>query len=128
MARPTKRPMMNIAPELLASLPKMRGPGKLNTVADLQVEWARTHRAFWRRQISQDAYSATMYGLQTGTMITRTRDELAHAREELERLAGIERELAQIKGTQPRTEYLPAAYRDEPTHPVIANASDETKQ
>ncbi len=93
--------MPQISAELLAKLPASAQPGPLDTVEDLQREWQRVHRAYWRKQITPDEYSGSMYGLQTGTMITRTRDELCNAREQLaqhDRIADALDELQQRNG------------------------------
>jgi hypothetical protein len=92
-----KRPQ-RIRQELLEKLPqRLAGPGDLNTVDDLQREWQRIHRAHWRDQLSDSEYSTLQYGMQTGVAITRIRDELAHAREELKHLEALRAKLEALQ-------------------------------
>lgn len=80
--------------ELLDLMPRrVEQPGDLNTIADLQLEWQRLHRAYWRGRLPRDEFSASLYSLQCGAQITRARDELANARLELERLADLREQL-----------------------------------
>jgi hypothetical protein len=108
MARPTKR-QPRVRAELLDKMPPLQGPGPLETVGDLQLEWQRIHRSHFRGQLMPGEYNQLNFGLQTGMQLTRVRDELKNAQEELQRLARIEIELAAIKGGRPGIEYLPAA-------------------
>jgi hypothetical protein len=77
--------------DLIGKLPKTPPPpGELDTVDDLQREWQRVHRIHWRKQITDSEYSGLMYGLQTGTGITKIRDELARVKEDLAHARAVE--------------------------------------
>jgi hypothetical protein len=102
----------NISAELLDAMPrKVDQPGDLDSIADLQREWQRLHRFYWRNRLPREQFSASLYSLQTGTQITRMRDELAHAKEELARLADLREQLARLRGA-PALDYLPAGTGD----------------
>jgi hypothetical protein len=109
MARPPKG-SPKVSAEILNRLPKrVAQPGSLDTMHDVQLEWQRVHRLYWRGQLPRDEFSAALYSLQTGTQITRARDELANAREELQRLADLREQLAAVQqGQQPAIEYIPS--------------------
>jgi hypothetical protein len=112
MARPTNKPQ-RVRQDLIETLPKrMRGPGPLDTVDELQKEWQRIHREFFRGRIEDKEYSTLQYGMQTGTAITRIRDELKHAREELQHLADLKAQLKLIQNGQASLDYMPATDPD----------------
>ncbi len=76
MSRPVKnRP--RISAQLLSKMTATaKQPAELNTIMDLQREWQRVHRLYWRKQIGPDEYSTAMYGLQIGVAVTRISAEL----------------------------------------------------
>jgi hypothetical protein len=77
--------------DLIAKLPKrLPSPGELDSIDGIQREWQRVHRLHWRKQITDSEYSGLMYGLQTGTGITKIRDELARVKEELAHARAVE--------------------------------------